>query len=82
MTCRELSEFIVDYRSGNLSPEVHTDFEEHLVNCAGCLTYLRSYEETIRLAKGAYAHPEDPLPADVPEQLVQAILAARTAKRH
>ena len=77
MTCRELTEFIIDYRSGALSPDVRAQFEAHLAECRDCVTYLKSYGETIRLARGAYGKPDDPIPADVPEKLVEAILAAR-----
>ena len=47
-----------------------------------CIEYLRSDEETIRLGKGAFSHPDDPVPADVPDELVQTILAARPRARH
>ena len=81
MTCRELTEFLIDYRSGGLTPEQRARFELHLADCAECVTYLRSYEGTIRLARGALGSPDDPLPSEVPEQLVQAILAARPRGR-
>jgi anti-sigma factor RsiW len=78
MTCKEFSEFIVDYRSGGLPPAVRAEFETHLAECADCARYLKTYEDTIRLARGAFgAADDDPVPADVPEELVQAILAAR-----
>ncbi len=76
MTCRELNECILDYYSGELEPEERACFEAHLACCPDCVDYLRSYAETIRLGKGAFSHPDDPLPADVPDELVQAILAA------
>lgn len=81
MTCRQLNDFIVDYRSGALSPDVRTQFDAHLAACADCVAYLKSYEETIRLARGALRAPDDPIPADVPEKLVHAILAARSKQR-
>ena len=39
--------------------------------------YLKSYEETMRLGKAVFADPDAPVPANVPEELVQAILASR-----
>jgi anti-sigma factor RsiW len=77
MTCQQLTDFIVDYRSGALSPDVRTQFDAHLAACTDCVAYLKSYEETIRLARGAYGQADDPIPADVPEKLVQAVLATR-----
>lgn len=80
MTCRQLTDFIIDYRSGTLSPDVRAEFDAHLAECSDCATYLKSYGETIRLARGAYGQPDDPIPADVPERLVHAILAARSKR--
>ena len=77
MTCREVNEYILDYRSGHLSPEECACFEAHLARCSHCVASLRSYEETVRLAKGAFSHSNEAMPADVPDELVRAILAAR-----
>ena len=73
LTCRDLAEFVADYQSGELAPEVRAAFDEHLAECPDCVTYLRTYADTIRLARGAAG----PVPVAVPEQLVRAILAAR-----
>jgi anti-sigma factor RsiW len=78
MTCRQLTDFIIDYRSGALHPSVHAQFEAHLAECTDCGAYLKTYEDTIRLARGAFGVPDDPIPADVPQKLVHAILAARS----
>jgi len=75
-----MTEFFVEYRSGEMDPEARDRFEAHLARCRDCLAYLRSYETTIRLAKGAFRHPDDPIPDDVPEDLVRAILAATKAR--
>jgi anti-sigma factor RsiW len=77
MTCRELSEFLGDYRSRELDPETRQRFEEHLRGCAQCVAYGRSYEQTIRLARLALRDPLREVPAEVPEELVAAILASR-----
>ena len=42
--------------------------------CPSCVDYLKTYEKTVLLAKSC---ADDPVPAEVPESLVQAILAAR-----
>jgi predicted anti-sigma-YlaC factor YlaD len=75
LTCRELADFVGDYLSGELAPEVRAVFDEHLAECAECVTYLRSYEDTIRLARDVAG--SEPVPPTVPAELVQAILAAR-----
>jgi anti-sigma factor RsiW len=80
MTCKQLTEFIMDYRSGALPPAVRVEFEAHLAACADCVRYLKTYEDSIRLARGAFGAPDDAVPADVPEELVQAILAVRSKR--
>jgi anti-sigma factor RsiW len=77
MTCREFIEFLMEYRAGELSPERQSIFDAHLAECPWCVAYLKTYEQTIRLGRLPYAEPEAPVPATVPEELVQAILAAR-----
>jgi len=75
LMCREVTEFLADYFAGELGPDERSLFEGHLAECPDCVAYLRSYAETMRLAKDAYE--ADPVPAGVPEQLIRAILAAR-----
>ena len=73
MTCQQLVEFIGRYRDNELAPDVHAAFEQHLAVCPACVTYLKTYETSVLLAK---ASADDPVPAEVPESLVKAILAA------
>ena len=81
MTCRELNERLIDYRSNDLPPDERARFEAHLIQCAPCVASLRSYEETIRLAKGAVSHPDEAMTEDIPHELVQTILATRPRVR-
>jgi hypothetical protein len=76
ITCRELIDFISAYRDNELVAEERHEFERHLGVCPSCVAYLSTYDTTVALAKRAGS---EPAPADVPEALVQAILAARTA---
>lgn len=78
MTCRELVEFLMDYLDGELPEESRRVFTEHLGLCPPCQAYLDTYRDAIALGKGACAEPEGKVPEDVPEALVQAILAARS----
>ena len=77
MTCREFADFMMDYLSEELSSEARDRFEHHLSLCTNCRKYLTSYEETVKLGKKAFEDESAPLPAEVPEDLVAAILAAR-----
>lgn len=77
MTCRELADFIGDYVSGELPATVRVPFEEHLRLCANCRRYIAGYQAAVELGKRAFDDDDAPIPADVPEDLVTAILAAR-----
>ena len=72
LTCRGFVEFLSAYLESNLAPEERATFEAHLAECPDCVRYLRTYEDAVVLAKGAF-DPSDP----VPDKLVQAIVAAR-----
>ena len=77
MTCREVIDFLMEYLSGELGASERAEFEQHLADCPDCSAYLKSYEETIKLGKAVFADLDAPVPQDVPEELVQAILASR-----
>jgi len=78
LTCREFTEFLADYLDGSLSETERARFEVHLGVCKACVSYLRTYQETIRLGREACGPASaTAIPADVPDSLIQAILAAR-----
>ncbi len=78
MTCREFIEFLLGYLDGKLSPSERLLFEEHLEACPECTDYLDSYRTTVLLAEEAFCGEEEgDVPPEVPEDLVQAILAAQ-----
>ena len=77
MTCRELNDFLADYLEGALARTQHAEFERHLGLCTDCVRYLDDYREVIRL--GGLCGTEEAPPADVPEELIRAVLAARAA---
>ncbi len=79
LTCREFVEFLGEYFDSRLPADARTAFDDHLAECPDCVRYLRSYADTVRLAREACGAPEDPVPPDVPGDLVRAILAANAA---
>ena len=81
MTCREFAELLADYLAGGLAGDPRAQFEHHLTLCPNCQRYLDGYRATVRLGKAAFADGDAPLPADVPEDLVKAILAAHGKQR-
>jgi anti-sigma factor RsiW len=78
MTCQALIDFIMSYLDGELPQAERAEFDRHMAVCPSCVSYLKTYEKTVLLAK---ACADDPVPADVPESLVQAILAAQKKAR-
>jgi anti-sigma factor RsiW len=79
MNCREFTEFLHEYLFGKLSANERAEFDKHLAECPWCVAYLDSYRKTIQLEHAAFSGSEDaPPPADAPEELVQAILRARS----
>jgi anti-sigma factor RsiW len=79
LTCRELIEFLDDYVADALAATERARFDAHLDVCPACVRYLRGYQGTLRAVALAFA-PDAAPPADVPEQLVNAILASRKAQ--
>jgi anti-sigma factor RsiW len=79
LTCREMTDFLADYLDGRLALTERHLFERHLAECPDCVTYLRSYAETIRVARGT--RKDDALPGGMPDDLIRAILAARHGSR-
>jgi len=76
MTCQELVEFLMAYDDGELPGNQREVFDRHLEICPPCVTYLETYRETVRLGKALCDDPAGGPPAECPEALVQAILAA------
>ena len=77
MTCRELVDFLMSYLDRELPQDQRERFELHLAACPACVVYMDGYVETIRMGKMACAPLDGPVPVDVPEELVRAILAAK-----
>ena len=80
ITCREFVDFLMDYLEESLPEAERRVFELHMDACPSCVTYLDTYRETVRLGREICRDPEGPVPEEVPEGLVQAILAARARR--
>ena len=63
----------MSYLDNELPLDQRAEFDRHMSACPSCVDYLKTYEKTVLLAK---ASGDDQVPAEVPESLVQAILAA------
>jgi anti-sigma factor RsiW len=77
MTCRELIEFLDAYLDGGLTPDELELFERHLRACTACVAYLDAYRKAIELGKAVLRADDSAVPANVPEELIAAILESR-----
>jgi len=77
MTCREVTDILDRYLDGDLPKRQRLFLNVHLMVCSDCRNYLHAYRQTIRAAKTLALTPDDPPPADMPEELVKAVLASR-----
>jgi anti-sigma factor (TIGR02949 family) len=72
LNCREFADFLNLYLDAELPPGEREEFERHLAECPDCVAYLDGYRKTVRVLRRLDAADEQP-----PEELIQAILAAR-----
>jgi anti-sigma factor RsiW len=77
ITCRQLIEFIADYLSNELPADQRAESERHLGVCPACVAYLQNYQATLSLEKAAFQDLDAAAPAELPEDLLRSILAAR-----
>jgi predicted anti-sigma-YlaC factor YlaD len=73
VTCKEITDFLLDYLNGELAEANRVIFEEHLAECPDCVAYVQSYEMTVKLAQAE----RETGPSQLPQDLIRAILAAR-----
>lgn len=50
-TCRDATDLLLDFLSGELDPETKLEFEMHLGVCPDCVAFLKTYRKTIELTK-------------------------------
>ena len=76
ITCAEFEDFINAYLEGTLPPAQLKVFELHLKICRECRDYLAAYQRSMELGQAVLGEADEALPADVPEDLVRAVLDA------
>ena len=80
VTCREFADFMADYLDGRAARRGAIGVRapsEALPELPASTS--PDYAETVKLGKRAFDNDDAAVPADVPEELVKAILDARTA---
>ena len=78
ISCREFEDFIIAYLDGDLPDRTRRVFELHIRFCRECRDYLAAYRRTMAISKRALEEPDGAVPEDAPEDLITAILAARS----
>lgn len=78
ITCAEFEAFLIDYHEGALSERQRALFDFHLSICPMCQVQFASYLRTIELGRRVFTEGEEPVPGEVEEELVNAILSARS----
>ena len=66
LKCRDIGTLLYDYVEALLEPPVQQALEVHLADCAGCLAFINTYKQTIRLSDGLR-------PTDMPPELQQKL---------
>ena len=79
MTCRDFADFLDRYFTADLPAPILAAFEFHLSVCPNCQRYLAQYRDAIALGRRAFDEMDEAVPAGLPEDLVAAILAARSS---
>jgi anti-sigma factor RsiW len=77
ITCREFEEFVLDYLDDELPAAQRSVFELHMRLCRECREYLAAYKRAQELGYAILNSGDEPVPDDVPEDLIRAILDAR-----
>lgn len=77
ITCKDFADFIGRYLDGELSEAESREFAAHMGVCPSCIDYMESIKTTRDCCRCICDDPEAEVPADVPEELIQAILKAR-----
>lgn len=51
MYCQDCVDLLADYLEGSLTEEQKSALEEHLSYCPPCVTFVRTYKATTRVAR-------------------------------
>jgi len=76
MTCREASDFLLEFTSGELDAVVCAEFDGHLERCPNCLQFVVQYRATIAAGRAAFSDPDADAATQLPPDVVRAILAS------
>ena len=49
--CREITDLLLDYMTGELDPETVSAFQDHLRLCPDCVAFLNTYKKTVQVTR-------------------------------
>ena len=78
LACRQMVQLVTDYLEGALSLPDRTRFEQHLLYCDGCTSYLGQMRDVLRTVARI---PDVALAADAQQLLLRTFAAWRMANR-
>lgn len=76
MSCAEVTELVTTYLERRMPLRQRLSFRAHLLLCPHCRRYLAQIRATVALTGRL---PTEPIPPEVKDDLVKALLAARAA---
>ncbi len=69
LKCRDVGQLLYEYVEKLLEPSLQQALEAHLADCAGCLAFINTYKQTIRLSAGLQ-------PTEMPPELQVKLMRA------
>ena len=66
ITCKQLTQLIMDYINNELDAKATKTFEVHLKDCNDCVAFLNTYKKTIGGVRSMK-------PEDVPQQIIEKV---------
>ena len=81
IACEEFERFVFDYHEGLLPDRQRRRFEFHMRICPMCQSAFATYVRTVELTGRVFEENVDVVPEDVPQELINAMVAARHGTR-
>lgn len=55
LNCQQVTDVLIDYVSGDMSPDMTARLERHLHACQDCQAFFNTYRETVRATRSLAA---------------------------
>jgi len=50
LRCRDVGQLLYEYVEQRLEPPISQQLEQHLADCPGCLAFINTYKQTVRVS--------------------------------